>query len=184
MTSLVVNVIGTPVPQGSKVANRFGHGVRDANAKTLKPWRAEVAAAVAEAMTSCGWVTLDAPAEVTIAFFHPRPGGHYGTGRNAGILKPTAPRWKSTAPDIDKLTRAILDALTTSRALRDDARVARLMVEDLYADAATGARITIRPLDSVPVTAPPSVAGAVHTSGASFTGEVVGRPTPAQVALF
>lgn len=150
---LTINVIGTPVQQGSKTAGvtKNGRGyTRENNAKKLRPWRAEVAGTIADAMTATGWTTLDAPAEVTITFFHPRGTGHYGTGRNAGRLKPNAPTWKSTAPDIDKLTRAILDAITTSGALRDDARVARLVVEDRWADAASGARITIAPLEPVP----------------------------------
>jgi len=144
--TLTVHIIGTPVPQGSKVANRYGHGVRDANANTLKPWRADVADQTAATMQTTDWQTLDGPIEVHLTFFHPRPGHHYGTGRNAGHLKPSAPRWKATAPDIDKLARAILDALTAARAIHDDARVARLVVEDLWADAATGVRITVAPL--------------------------------------
>lgn len=153
MNTLTINVVGSPVQQGSKVANRFGGGVRDTNAKKLKPWRAEVAGTVAQAMTDTGWTTLDGPIEVELTFFHHRPAGHYGTGRNAGILKPSAPYWKATAPDVDKLTRAILDALTDSRAIRDDARVARLVVEDLWANAATGARITVRSLIPSPADA-------------------------------
>lgn len=154
ITALTVNVIGTPVQQGSKVANRFGHGVRDANASKLRPWRAEVAGTIAAAMADNDWTTLDGPIDVTLAFFHHRPAGHYGTGRNAGVLKPSAPTWKSTAPDIDKLTRAILDALTDSRAIRDDARVARLVVEDRWADAASGVRITVTALTDTPAAAP------------------------------
>lgn len=171
MTSLTINVVGTPVPQGSKVANRFGHGVRDANATKLKPWRAEVAACVTEVVADTGWATLDDPCEVVITFFHPRTKSHYGTGRNAGRLKPSAPAWKSTAPDIDKLTRAILDALTTSQAIRDDARVARLVVEDRWADAATGARITISSLVDDTQTAP--------TSPSPAEVPEVGAPRPA-----
>lgn len=150
MRELTVHVIGTPVPQGSKVANHHAPGVRDSNAKKLKPWRAEVAGVVAAAMTECGWQTLDEACEVQITFFHARPAGHYGTGRNAGVLKPTAPFWKATAPDVDKLTRSILDSLTTARAFRDDGRVARLLVEDRWADQATGARITVRSLIASP----------------------------------
>jgi Holliday junction resolvase RusA-like endonuclease len=172
MTTLTIHVIGTPVPQGSKVANRHGGGVRDSNAKKLKPWRAEVAGVVADTITTTGWTTLDEACEVEITFFHARPAGHYGTGRNAGVLKPSAPWWKSTAPDIDKLTRAILDALTTARAFRDDGRVARLVVEDRYADQATGARITVRPL----ATTDPSPADAsspVRAAGEALTPEEV-----------
>ena len=146
MSHLYVKVIGTPVPQGSKVANRFGKGVRDSNDKSLRPWRAEVAGCIAEAMTVQHWDTLDAACQVHITFWHARPASHYGTGRNAGRLKPSAPTWKHTAPDIDKLTRAILDALTTSGAIRDDGRVARLVVHDQYTSGTTGADIAVTPL--------------------------------------
>ena len=37
MTALTINVIGNPIPQGSKVANHHAPGVRDAN-KKLRPW--------------------------------------------------------------------------------------------------------------------------------------------------
>ena len=146
MSRLYVKVIGTPVPQGSKVANRFGKGVRDSNDKSLRPWRAEVAGCIAEAMTVQHWDTLDAACQVHITFWHARPASHYGTGRNAGRLKPSAPTWKATAPDIDKLTRAILDALTTSGAIRDDGRVARLVVHDQYTSGTTWADILVAPL--------------------------------------
>lgn len=171
MNSLTINVIGTPVQQGSKTAGVVNGRafLRDSNDKKLRPWRAEVAGSVADAMALTGWTTLDGPCQVDITFFHPRPAGHYGTGRNAGVLKPTAPRWKQTAPDIDKLTRAVLDALTTSRAIRDDARVARLVVDDLYADAATGARITITPLTGSPVVSPAATAAPVPAAGETHT---------------
>lgn len=163
MNSLTIDVIGDPVQQGSKTAGVAKNGrpyLRDSNGKKLKPWRGEVAGSIAEAMSATGWTTLDGPAEVSIVFYIERTANHYGTGRNAGILKPSAPVWKSTMPDIDKLTRAVLDAITTSKALRDDARVARLVVEKRYADAATGARITITPLDPSPAAGASPVATA------------------------
>jgi Holliday junction resolvase RusA-like endonuclease len=48
-----------------------------------------------------------------------RPKGHFGTGRNAGRLKPSAPLYVQTNPDVDKLLRAIGDALTQV-AITDD----------------------------------------------------------------
>ena len=36
----------------------------------------------------------------------------YGSGRNAGILKPNAPQWKDTGKDRDNCDKLILDALT------------------------------------------------------------------------
>ncbi|NGZ99659.1 RusA family crossover junction endodeoxyribonuclease [Nocardioides sp. W3-2-3] len=167
---LTVHVIGTPVQQGSKVANRFGGGVRDSNAAKLRPWRAEVAGSVAAVMQHTGWATLDGPIDVTLAFFHQRPSSHYGTGRNAGVLKASAPRLEGHgARHRQSLTRAILDALTDSRAIRDDARVARLTVEDRWADAATGVRITVAPLTDTPAPPAPSPADAASSpEGALF----------------
>lgn len=173
MTALTVNVLGTPVQQGSKTAGVTKAGkpyLRDANDKNLRPWRKLVDARFREAIRYSGWETLDAAAEVVLAFHHQRPAGHYGTGRNAGTLKPSAPTWKSTAPDIDKLTRAILDAATTSGALRDDARVARLIVEDRWADAAVGVRITITPLDTQTAASPPPVGDAARPDTAQPGG--------------
>ena len=148
-TELTINVVGTPAQQGSKTAGVSKEGkpdLRDNNPGQLKPWRAEVAGCAEAAARDASWETLTGPTEVTIGFYQARPASHYGTGRNAGKLKPSAPTWKATAPDVDKLVRAVLDALTTSRTIHDDRIIARLVVEDRYADAATGARITIRPL--------------------------------------
>lgn len=161
-TSLTVDVVGDPVQQGSKTAGLAGNGrpyLRDSNAKKLKPWRAEMAGCITAAMAEQRWTTLDAPAEVLITFHLPRPAAHFGSGRNSGVLKDSAPAWKSTMPDIDKLTRAVLDAITTSQALRDDARVARLVVEKRYAVNATGARIVITPLITSPVVTSTPTAG-------------------------
>lgn len=173
MRSLTINVIGVPVPQGSKVANRHGGGVRDSNAKKLKPWRADVAGIAQEVAAHEGWTRLDAPALVRITFYMPRLKGHYGTGRNDGVLKPTAPKYVQAKPDIDKLARAILDALTDADILRDDSRVARLVVEKRYADGPTGARITITPL-----------LGALDRPDALACGEAPGRPAPTAEGLF
>ena len=164
-TALTIDVIGTPAAQGSKIANRFGHGVRDANDKTLRPWRAEVAGTVATTMAENHWTTLDGPIEVELTFLHPRIASHYGTGRNQGRLKPSAPHWKATAPDIDKLTRAVLDALTAAAAIRDDARVARLVVEDQWANEWSGVRIKVSALtqSTVPVRGGEAGAGAVQS---------------------
>jgi len=51
------------------------------------------------------------PLEVNILAVYQRPKNHYGTGKNSNILKPTAPYWKTTAPDKDNLEKFIYDAL-------------------------------------------------------------------------
>lgn len=145
--TLTINVIGTPAPQGSKrafVVN--GHAVMTESSSKVKPWRQDVVAATHNTIATTGWQQPAGPVTVQICFYLPRLKGHYGTGRNANHLKQSAPTHSCTKPDIDKLARATLDALTTSAAIKDDSQVARLSLEKRYADAATGARITITPL--------------------------------------
>jgi crossover junction endodeoxyribonuclease RusA len=129
-------VYGAPVPQGSK--NPWGG---EANPKT-RPWRAAVSAAAADAMD--GQALLAGPVELTVEFVFPRPKSHFGTGRNAGVLKDTAPEYVTKAPDLDKLTRAIGDALT-GVVFRDDAQVADLSVRKVYGEP-TRALIEVVPL--------------------------------------
>lgn len=147
MTSLTINVVGTPAPQGSKkgfVVN--GRVVMTESSKKVKPWRQDVAAAVRETTDNMpGFESLTGPVSVSVVFYMPRPGYHFGTGRNAGVLKHNAPVYVDKKPDCDKLLRSVLDALTTSGVIRDDAQVASLTGIKEYANAATGARIQIAP---------------------------------------
>ena len=47
------------------------------------------------------------------AIFHfSRPKSHYRTGKNAGLLRDSAPAFHTTKPDAGKLLRALEDALT------------------------------------------------------------------------
>jgi Holliday junction resolvase RusA-like endonuclease len=41
-----------------------------------------------------------------------RPKSHYGTGKNAGKLKPSAPRYPEVKPDVDNIVKFVYDALT------------------------------------------------------------------------
>ena len=54
----------------------------------------------------------DGEIKLGIEFYLIRPKGHYGTGRNRNYLKPSAPLNHKTKPDLDKLVRAVQDALT------------------------------------------------------------------------
>jgi hypothetical protein len=69
--------------------------------------------------------------ELRATFVFPRPKSHFGTGRNAGKLKPSAPALVTTRPDLDKLVRAIGDALT-GVVFSDDAHLAVVHAEKHY----------------------------------------------------
>ena len=55
---------------------------------------------------------LKGPLRLFLQFVRVRPMGHFGTGRNAGTVKDSAPRYPTTIPDTVKLARAVEDALT------------------------------------------------------------------------
>jgi Holliday junction resolvase RusA-like endonuclease len=119
------DVLGVPVPQGSKrVFN--GHLV-DVNHAPLRAWRGAIAHEIGLS------TVLTGPVFVKLDFFLSRPKGHFGTGRNENTLKPSAPVWPKTKPDLDKLVRACLDAMT-GMVYADDSQVAALAVTKNYAD--------------------------------------------------
>lgn len=141
-------VPGVPRPAGSKTAFPFkrrdgslGASVVD-SCKHTKPWQAVVSG---EARDIYAGPILTGPIQLELAFNFLRPKSHYGTGRNANRLKPSAPMHHTVKPDIDKLIRAILDALTGPIWQRDQ-QVTYLTARKLY-DVQPGATITITPRD-------------------------------------
>ena len=111
MTALAFVVPGKPAPQGSK--RHVGRGVLIESSQDVGPWRERVALAAHNAMNHqpllTGAVVID------IAFVLPRP---LSTPKRT-----TPPAVKK--PDIDKLARAVLDALTHT-VIADDSQVVEL----------------------------------------------------------
>lgn len=120
-------VHGIPAPQGSKTA--WG---TEANPNT-RPWRAAVTAEAAQTMT--GIPLLEGALELAVLFVFPRPKSHFGTGKNAAVLKDGAPIFHRSKPDADKLLRAIGDALT-GVLCRDDSQFAQVRATKMYGDSA------------------------------------------------
>jgi crossover junction endodeoxyribonuclease RusA len=131
-----ITVDGIPAPQGSKVRNRAG-AIYESN-KAVGPWREAVRAETQRAAAR----PLTGAVYVRICFRLARPKGHYGTGRNAGTVRASAPDFPHGKPDIDKLARAVLDGLTEGGAWTDDAQVVSLEVYKVYA-AKAGADIVL-----------------------------------------
>lgn len=153
---LVVIAHGTPIGQGSMTRNQHGALYSD-NAKCLRPWRDTLVTAAADAIEAMhGDVDLPlfgrgVPVHLGVVFTFGRPQSHYGTGRNAAVLKASAPVEYIGLPDIDKAVRALLDAMTAAGVFHDDRQVSRLThVDRVYpgpardALAIPGAVIRIR----------------------------------------
>ena len=54
--------------------------------------------------------------------YRPRPSNHFGTGKNAGVRKDSAPYFPIVRPDVLKIARGIEDALT-GVIYRDDSQI-------------------------------------------------------------
>lgn len=116
-----ITVYGLPAPQGSK--RHVGNGVMIESSKKVKPWRQDVKQAALDAIAGLdGWTPLDGPLLASMVFSFARPKGHYRTGRNAHLLRDSAPVRPSVTPDLSKILRSTEDALT-GVVWADDARV-------------------------------------------------------------
>jgi Holliday junction resolvase RusA-like endonuclease len=119
-------VPGIPAQQGNHRTNQYGATYE--TSKNHAPWRDSIiyAAKEARAKEADDGIVFAGPVAAELTFIFPRPKNHYGTGRNAGVLKPDAAYYKTSAPDLDKLIRATLDAITVAGIWRDDAQVVML----------------------------------------------------------
>lgn len=133
-----ITVHGKAEPGGSKKGfptkrrnGSLGVSIVDAN-PNAKSWKRLVANA---ARKQYWGPQLESALSVTFTFYRPRPKGHYGTGRNAGIVKDSAPDYPTTKPDVLKLARVAEDALT-GVVYRDDAQIVDEFLRKRYGEPA------------------------------------------------
>lgn len=129
-------VYGKAAPAGSKVAGMSRGGkmfVRDSS-KGSYEWKSKVSDRAAEIFGN-EHELVSGPLEVWFTFYVPRPKGHFGTGKNADVLKATAPLYPTVKPDVLKLARAVEDGMTGS-VWRDDAQIVAEHIVKLYGEPA------------------------------------------------
>lgn len=131
MTSLTFTIYGEAASQGSHKAFivKGKPRITDSN-ENLAPWRSVVVAAAREAMP-VDWQPITGAVLVTIMFHLRRP---------ASAPK-TIDVHATKKPDIEKLVRAIHDALTDAGVWLDDSQVVSLRADKQYAVPPTLVRI-------------------------------------------
>jgi Holliday junction resolvase RusA-like endonuclease len=141
MKEVRFHVTGTPIPQGSKrvlvnpVTKRAV--VVDANRYGLSEWRRDVTTEGIHAMSDFGVSRFEDGVVVNLAFEFTRPGNHWlpiNSKRLVPVLRPNAPLSHVQTPDLDKLIRAILDALTAANVWADDKQVVACHATKFWCD--------------------------------------------------
>ena len=132
-------VAGRPAPQGSKDAFRHKHSgkvVVIEKSKAVKPWREDVRQALLDEHGNAR-TCFDGPVVVELQFVMPRP-------KSMPKTRATPPHTKK--PDVDKLARALLDAIASAGVLVDDTHVVDLHATKRTAELTetAGCHITIR----------------------------------------
>lgn len=121
---LTVFVPGIPQPQGSKRVVQPRGCKRplliDASPK-LHPWRKACHDAFGYAAKMHGVCEWDCPIGFKATFWFPAAKCNMRKDGNA------KQRWAVTDADMDKLTRAVWDSLTSANVIRDDSRICQIM---------------------------------------------------------
>jgi crossover junction endodeoxyribonuclease RusA len=131
MSDLLIEVFGEPASQGSHSV--INGRIVQVNSAKHKRWRNAVSFAALD-LVGEDFELLDEAVEVSIIFYLPRP----KTVRDR--------EFPTVFPDIDKLSRSVLDSLS-GVVYTDDARVIRLSAYKLYADhRGAGALIRVNTL--------------------------------------
>lgn len=120
---------GKPAPGGSKraIPTKKGKIAVVDDAKGNRDWKSRVAD-----QARIAWgdkPLLDQPIVVRATFFVLRPKGHFGVKG----LKPSAPEFPTTKPDLTKLFRATEDALT-GVVWRDDPLIVEQHIRKAYGE--------------------------------------------------
>ena len=141
-------VEGDPKPQprprafARKIGNKFMARVYDAG--TAENWKSRVADAAKEFRPN---QPLDVPLSVRMDFFFARPKSHHHTGKRAGELRRDAPYYHASRPDLDNLSKAVIDCLMQIGFFKDDALIAVNFTTKNYADH-PGVSVRILELES------------------------------------
>ena len=120
MKSINIFVAGLPVAQPRPRAVAIKGKARMYSPGTSNEWKACV---IRDLKQYAGTFPAGVPLRCDLTFYLPRPAGHFRTGKNAGLVKESAPARPTGKPDRDNLDKAVCDAITAAGVWRDDSQV-------------------------------------------------------------
>jgi Holliday junction resolvase RusA-like endonuclease len=90
---------------------------------------------------------LAGPLAAHLIFYFKRPKAHYGTGKNAHILKPGVPIVHTQKKDLDNLVKFVLDALN-GQAYVDDGQIIEIHSLKLYTELEARTEVRLTPVEA------------------------------------
>lgn len=134
-------VYGTPVPQGGMrfVPTPGGSRQITVGGKGLDDWRQAISAEAA--VSQVQGAKHRGPVALYVDYRFPMPASRKAAERRHGVIP------RTSRPDLDKLIRAVCDALTVGGLWVDDAQVAELHATKYeYVDSWSGIDVTVKDL--------------------------------------
>lgn len=123
-----ISILGKPTPQP-----RHRHFQRGGFKGTYDPAQKAKQSFLYLVLEHAPKTPLDEPLRVDLCFYFPRPKSHFGTGRNAGKMKKSAPINHTARPDIDNLRKFVMDAMAKVF-WRDDSVICEGYTRKIYSD--------------------------------------------------
>lgn len=131
-----LTIYGRAVPSGSKTAyvNKYtGKAHVVDTCKEKANWQNFVRIQAQAEAARLGITPKKGQFKMTLSFYFKRPKSHYRAGKNAGILKDSAPQYHTYKPDCTKLTRCTEDALQ-GICWTDDSQVVLQVIRKIWSE--------------------------------------------------
>lgn len=122
-----ISIPGNPISKKRPRFARMGKGVA-----TYNNQKTEEGLFLFEVMQKVRTRTPSTEAiKIHLLFFMKRPKSHYGTGKNAGKIKNSAPEYHTSKPDIDNMVKFVFDCLN-KYLWKDDSQIIEITSKKMY----------------------------------------------------
>ena len=129
---IIIKVLGEPKAQKR---HRDRQAIFGKNGKSFTPKYDPSASDkgdfLSQVKSKAPWDPMLGPVLMNATFVFSRPLSHFGTGKNAGILKANAPYWHTSKPDRDNCEKFCMDAMTKTF-WHDDGQVCDGRIQKIY----------------------------------------------------
>ena len=87
---------------------------------------------------------MEGPLQIELEFYFKRPKNHYRSGKFSNQLKKNiSGNYKTNKPDLDNLTKLVLDSLENCGFFRNDSQIASIVADKYYCELSEEPRTEI-----------------------------------------